>query len=243
MKPFLLLLLLFSGPIFSQKNIYKITYDYHIAAKRNGQIFMNTYLKTYLTGDGKKSLYVEDFIDSQNKTDNQNAMNIKTENNPVFYKELLDNKVTYEDMVTFKFFNILDRIDNYDWQIFPETKTILNYTCQKASLFFRGSIIEVYFTKDIPFSDGPWKLSGLPGMILEYRINNDAAIYNAIASKVEINTSSTEIINPYQEKQTITYKEFVTIYRKKYDDNNAKISSEGGSGGMPKGYKELYIIE
>ena len=64
-----------------------------------------------------------------------------------------------------------------------------------------------------------------------------------IASKVEINTSSTEIINPYQEKQTITYKEFVTIYRKKYDDNNAKILSEGGSGGMPKGYKELYIIE
>jgi len=243
MKHYILLLLLFSAPIFSQKNTYKITYDYHIAAKRDGEIFMNTYLKTYLTGDGKKSLYVEDFIASQNNNNNPNTLNIKTESNPVFYKELLDNKVTYRDMVSLKFFNIQDEIENFDWQILPETKTILNYSCQKASLFFRGRTIEVYFTKDIPFSDGPWKLSGLPGMILEYTINNNAGMYNAIATKVEITANNNEIINPYHEKQTITYEEFVTTYRKKYADTKAKILSYGGSGGMPKGYKELYIIE
>lgn len=243
MKPFLLLLLLLSASLFSQKKTYKITYDYHIGVKQNGKIGMNTYLKTYLTGDGKKSIYEEDFIASQNENNSPNTISIKSESNPVFYKELLDNKVTYKDMVSFKFFNIQDQIENYNWQILPETKTILNYSCQKASLFFRGRTIEVYFTTEIPFSDGPWKLSGLPGMILEFTIDNNAGMYDAIATKVEINASNNEIINPYHEKQTITYEEFVTIYRKKYADTKAKLSSYGGSGGMPKGYKELYIIE
>lgn len=243
MKPFLLLLLLLSASLFSQKKTYKITYDYHIGVKQNGKIGMNTYLKTYLTGDGISSLYEEDFIASQNENDSPNTMSIKSESNPVFYKELLKNKVTYKDMVTFKFFNIQDQIEKYDWQILPETKTILGYSCQKASLFFRGSTFEVYFTTEIPFSDGPWKLSGLPGMILEFKNDTNSGIYDALATKVEITTSNNEIINLYHEKQTITYEEFVAIYRKKHADSQAKISSYGGSGGMPKGYRELYITE
>ncbi|MDW8348544.1 MAG: GLPGLI family protein [Bacteroidia bacterium] len=53
------------------------------------------------------------------------------------------------------------------WQIYPENKTIAHYNCQKAVTFFRGRAWEVWFTTEIPVSFGPWKLHGLPGLILE----------------------------------------------------------------------------
>ena len=41
------------------------------------------------------------------------------------------------------------------------------FACQRARTQFRGRIYDVWFTTDIPISNGPWKFQGLPGLILE----------------------------------------------------------------------------
>ncbi|WJS95663.1 GLPGLI family protein [Flavobacterium johnsoniae] len=241
MKHFLIFLILFSSTSFAQKTQYKITYDYHIGAKINGLVSMNTYLKTYLTGNGETSIEEQDFVGMQSTATNENSYIIKTKDNPKFYKH--NSCILYSDHISLKDFNIKDSIGSFDWQLGSETKTIVGYQCQNATLFFRGRNYTVYFAKDIPFSDGPWKLSGLPGMILEVKTDNDLGQYDWVASKVEIMNAATEITNPFVNKEIIPYDEFVALYVKKYKQIKAQIASYSGSGGMPKGYLELYVTD
>jgi porphyromonas gingivalis family protein len=54
-----------------------------------------------------------------------------------------------------------------DWTVSDSTKTILGYDCAMATCEYRGRKWTAWFAVDIPIQDGPWKLSGLPGLILE----------------------------------------------------------------------------
>ncbi|MCS3533127.1 GLPGLI family protein [Chryseobacterium sp. JUb7] len=53
-----------------------------------------------------------------------------------------------------------------DWKIENETIKKNGYNCQKATLNYKGRIWEAWFTKDIPFQEGPYIFKGLPGLII-----------------------------------------------------------------------------
>ena len=54
-----------------------------------------------------------------------------------------------------------------DWKMEEGDTVIAEYSCQKAVGTFRGRTWTAWFSMDIPVSDGPWKLCGLPGLILK----------------------------------------------------------------------------
>ena len=56
--------------------------------------------------------------------------------------------------------------DLFDWQLLDGDSTICEYPCKKAVANFRGRTWTVWYTLDLPYSDGPWKFCGLPGLIL-----------------------------------------------------------------------------
>lgn len=53
-----------------------------------------------------------------------------------------------------------------EWSMMSGDTILLGYKCEKASTRFRGKTWTAWFTPDIPISEGPWKLHGLPGLIL-----------------------------------------------------------------------------
>ncbi len=53
------------------------------------------------------------------------------------------------------------------WNITNDTLTISGLKCQKATAAFKGRNYEAWFCQDIPFFSGPWKLNGLPGLIIQ----------------------------------------------------------------------------
>jgi len=60
-----------------------------------------------------------------------------------------------------------ETLENPAWTIRTETQNIIGYHTQKATARFGGRDWTVWFTPDIPVSEGPWKLRGLPGLILK----------------------------------------------------------------------------
>lgn len=66
------------------------------------------------------------------------------------------------------------------WQIQSETKELLGYNCQLASCDFRGRQWYAWFSTDIPINEGPWKLFGLPGLVLEAWDSKKHYVYKAV---------------------------------------------------------------
>ncbi len=65
-----------------------------------------------------------------------------------------------------KAFIICESYPDIDWSITADTMSIGNYLCYRATCKFRGRDYTAWFTPDIVCNFGPWKLHGLPGLIL-----------------------------------------------------------------------------
>ncbi len=64
----------------------------------------------------------------------------------------------------------------FDWKISNEKEKIGAYNAQKATAEFGGRKWTAWFTTELPFQDGPYKFSGLPGLIV--KIEDDAKNYS-----------------------------------------------------------------
>lgn len=53
-----------------------------------------------------------------------------------------------------------------EWRMTGETKQISGYSANLAEGEIEGDTWSVWYTEDVPVSAGPWKISGLPGLVL-----------------------------------------------------------------------------
>ncbi|MDY5434047.1 GLPGLI family protein [Bacteroides pyogenes] len=65
-----------------------------------------------------------------------------------------------------KHFYYEEALEKPVWTLIPQDTVILGYRCGYAEGTFRGRKWRACYTEEIPVSEGPWKLGGLPGLIL-----------------------------------------------------------------------------
>lgn len=114
------------------------------------------------------------------------------------------------------------------WEIGDSTKNILGYDCIIALTEYHGRHWTVWFTPDIPIQDGPWKLSGLPGLILEAEETSGQHHFTATG----INTS-TKLITPNQGADHYEKTDRIAMLKalRKFEDNpEAALGSSLGIG-------------
>jgi GLPGLI family protein len=87
------------------------------------------------------------------------------------YLDVYTNHSTKMRTVSSRFqydeYQYTERAEPFKWTMVPGTDTIMGYPCNKAETTFRGRKWIAYYTFDISYSSGPWKFSGLPGLILK----------------------------------------------------------------------------
>lgn len=90
------------------------------------------------------------------------------------------NTVVYRTFLSGPIFKYKEVIPEINWNLLPDKKTILGYTCQKATAFFRGRTYEAWFTPQIPLKEGPYKFDGLPGLILQIMDTQKHYIFDCV---------------------------------------------------------------
>lgn len=76
------------------------------------------------------------------------------------------NKLTVREALHPSWFFYEETLDTLNWQLLPGDSILLDYACRKARVRYAGRVWTAWYANDIPVSSGPWKLTGLPGLIL-----------------------------------------------------------------------------
>ena len=97
----------------------------------------------------------------------------------VFKNYPIKNILTYT-VKNLKFFRYEEPMTTPKWEMINGDTVIVGYHCKKAKTTFRGRTWIVWYTLDIPYRDGPWKLFGLPGLILKANDTKGDFIFNCI---------------------------------------------------------------
>lgn len=78
-----------------------------------------------------------------------------------------ENRLFYSDKLITEVYGYEETLERPAWKIETRQKEIAGYNCQKATANYKGREWTVWFAPAIPISEGPWKLWGLPGLILK----------------------------------------------------------------------------
>lgn len=140
-------------------------------------------------------------------------------------------------------FYIKDSLATPKWEITQETKQIGDYLCVKAMQIIpvskealeayekemeksnvkktnfltplqpKEKRIEAWFTPQIPIGHGPSRYHGLPGLILELKVDKEVFL----ATKIVLQSKDLKPIEFPKVKKALTQKEFAEMKKKKYE--------------------------
>jgi GLPGLI family protein len=142
----------------------------------------------------------------------------------ILKKNSKDSIIVYDKIITDNFKYLEDK-GNIKWKITSDTQTINGLKCQKATTSYGGRDYEAWFSNEIPISDGPYKFSGLPGLIIKISDSKNHYVFELIAkSKIDLTYSKLE------PKKNLFFTTKAVFFDKREDFKNNVIERIAQSG-------------
>ena len=86
---------------------------------------------------------------------------------PQVWTNYPEGQVTVRDAIPPSIYETQEKRKNIKWTLTDSTLTVAGYQCKTAVCQLHGRKWTVRYAEDIPTTSGPWKLCGLPGLIVE----------------------------------------------------------------------------
>ncbi len=174
-----------------------------------------------------------------------------------YYRNLKEKRFTDQTEFFGKNFLIKDSLEQLEWKIEKETKSIGNYICQKATAMrIRDAVtikanakegmkdsaivdtvyLTAWFSMQIPVSHGPSRYYGLPGLILELNDGNTTIL----CTQVKLNTQEPIEIKEPDQGEEVSSAEYREITTKKMEEMQRNFGGGQGRGGR-RGSFEITI--
>jgi GLPGLI family protein len=151
-----------------------------------------------------------------------------------FKKDSIKSQVSLFRSGQQKTYIVEEKINKIKWDIINEYKTISDFKTQKAIGVFRGRNYIAWFTNEIPIKYGPWKLNGLPGLILSVSDDKNEVMFSANIINIPFNNNS-NTKSDFQFKNDfdkISLTEYVKFKKQQVDEVKKLFSSK-----LPRGAK------
>ena len=94
-----------------------------------------------------------------------------------YYQYPGEQKMLTKDVVMVNDYLIEGPLPAIDWKIGSDTATFGGLHCQRATGHFGGRDYSVWFCPDLPVHTGPWKLNGLPGVIVDAHDTKNEVVF------------------------------------------------------------------
>ena len=132
-----------------------------------------------------------------------------------------------------------ESLSEISWEIVGDsTKTILGYDCIMAESDYHGRKWKAWFTMDIPVQDGPWKLHGLPGIILEADGGDDFSIVATEVGGTFQDVPTVYSLSGYQKgdrkKILSEHEHYINNLESILAAQGIKINGDGSPANLPK---------
>lgn len=151
-----------------------------------------------------------------------------------FEKAIIQSQVSLFREGKQKTYIVEEKKSIIEWDIINEYKMINDLKAQKAIGNFRGRKYVVWFTNQITVRYGPWKLNGLPGLILNVTDERNEVMFFAKEIKIPFvsNSATKNDFKFNSDFEKISLAEYVRLKGEQVDEVKKLFSSK-----LPRGAK------
>lgn len=154
---------------------YECIYEYHVKGEGGA---VDTYSTILQIGNNVARFtdYTAFKVDSARSAVNVNPDEIEklslqnVKNDFSFDQTVFQNhpkgKITVCSVIGTDYYNYQEKAYSTNWKLTEQDSTVCGYKCKKATGSYGGRTWTVWYAPEIAVPFGPWKLCGLPGLVL-----------------------------------------------------------------------------